>query len=600
MGIFTNTAHVSANETDTNTGNNTDTENTIVHPANLSITKSGPDSVRVGSPLTYTLTIANHGPNNAENVILTDTLPASVNFHTCSAGASTCNHSSGTVTSSLGNLSNGNSRVVTIVVTPTVAGTITNTAQINSNNPDLIASNNTATATTTIDPVTDLTISKSASPSPVTAGASLTYTITITNNGPSNATGIMVTDILPAGLTFSSASGCNHNNGMVTCTLSSLAQGNSHSFVFAVEVNPGARGVITNTATVTGNEYDPVANNSASVGTLINAVTNLALNKRANPTIATPGAPLTYTLIITNNGPSNATGLVITDTLPAGVSFNSGSAGCSGGSVVTCTLSGLLRNNSHAFTLNTGVVSSITQTLQNSARVTSIENSTGISATLNTGVLPQADLDITKTASPGAALPGDIITYVITVYNNGPSDATGIVVTDTLPADVTFQSVTPGTPTCSGTGTIVCTLGNLEANGTPLEVTIEVVVNQEVTGTISNQATVSGNEEDPSEGNNISPLVNTAIGDFYKIYLPIILKPAPVNLYIENDTSGQVIFSVFGTGVSCTVPAGDQNYHCGDFPPGTYTVQAITMQCGTGTSVRTYVSGYQSTRVFCN
>jgi len=603
--VLVNQAQVTSDETESNPSDNFDEIETLIQPTNLSIGKVNSTApIRIGYPFTYTVIITNSGPNIATGIVLTDDLSSDVQFQYSTPGSPTCNETNGTVTCNLPNLSNVfgfNVVSVEIVVIPTVTDQVTNTARVSATQPDPDPTNNTISITTTIDPVTDLAISKTASSDPVTAGESLIYTITITNDGPSDATGIIVTDTLTAGLAFSSSTDCSHSSGEVTCTLSSLLNGGSHTFDFEVDVNPGARGSITNNATVTGNEFDPVNNNSASTETIVNAETNLSISKSANPSIAVPGESLTYIVTITNSGPSNATGLVVTDTLPSGVSFDSGS-GCSdlGGGIVRCTLSDLARNDSHSFTLNTSVDASVTQTLQNEVSATSSENSVAVSDTLLTGVNPQTDLDITKTASPGAALPGDTITYILTVYNNGPSDATGIVVTDTLPASVTFQSVTPSAPTCLGTGTIVCTLGDLAANGTPIEVTIEITVNEDATGTISNQATVSGNEEDPSAGNNISPQVSTAIGEFNKIYLPIIIKPAPTNLYIENDTSGQVIFTVFGAGVSCTVPAGAQNHHCGDFPPGTYTVRAVTTQCGTGTTVRTYASGYQKTRVFCN
>jgi len=603
-GIYLNQATVTSNydETETKPLDNFDDEETTVLPANPSITKSGPTSVRVGDPLTYILTIENSvrpDNNEARNVVLTDTLPSSVIF--ASSNPSTCNNNSGVITCDLGNIDNGHDLSVTITVTPTIAGTIVNTAEISTDNPDFDITDNIATKTTIINPVTDLTISKTASLNSVTAGNSLNYTIIITNNGPSEATGIVVTDVLTDGLTFSPSSDCNHNSGVVTCTLPSLLNDASHTFNFEVDVDPGARVSIANTATVTGNDFDPVDNNSASVETIVNAETILSISKSASPAIAIPGQSLTYMVTITNSGPSNATGLVVTDTLPAGVSFVSSGSGCSdlGGGIVRCTLSNLPRNNSHVFTLNTSVASNVTQPLQNQVRVTGNENSTGASGTLLTSVNPQADLDITKTAStasPGATLPRDIITYVLTVYNNGPSDATGVVVTDTLPAGVTFQSVIP-LGDCSGTGTIVCNLGDLAANGTPVQVTIEVTVNEDATGTISNQATVSGNEEDPSAGNNISPQVSTAIGEFNKVYLPIIMKPAPTNLYIVNQTGGQVAITVFGTGVSCNVAPG--THHCGDFPPGTYSVQAVA-QCGTGTRDRTYDSGTQYTTITCN
>jgi uncharacterized repeat protein (TIGR01451 family) len=268
----------------------------------------------------------------------------------------------------------------------------------------------------------------------------------------------------------------------------------------------------------------------------------------------------------------------------------------------------LTRNNSHSFTLNTSVASSLTQTLLNEATLTSSENATGVSTTLTTGVFPLSDLDITKDA-PASAKQGDTITYALTIYNNGPSDATGITVTDTLPTGVTLRSVIPAS-NCSGSDTIICNLGDLDANGTPIEVTIEVEVDQDTTGTISNQATVSGNEEDPSGDNNTSPEARTTIGEFNRVYLPLLVKPQPTTLSIYNGTTGVVTLIVrdlVGTEVTrCTANAGatvpcDQD---GDgsnvFPPGTYNHQITQSPCGTGTFPKTYFGGPETTTVFCN
>jgi uncharacterized repeat protein (TIGR01451 family)/CSLREA domain-containing protein len=108
----------------------------------------------------------------------------------------------------------------------------------------------------------DLEISKADSPDPVTVGDNLTYTITVTNNGPDAATNVVVTDTLPSGVTFVSASpGCVHAAGVVTCNLGTIAVGDSVTITIVVTVT--APGTISNTATVTSDTLDPnTANNS--------------------------------------------------------------------------------------------------------------------------------------------------------------------------------------------------------------------------------------------------------------------------------------------------------------------------------------------------
>ncbi len=103
----------------------------------------------------------------------------------------------------------------------------------------------------------DLTIAKVGTPDPVTAGETLTYTLMITNNGSLEATSITVTDSLPAGVTYGSASpGCSHSGDTVTCTLDTLDINNTAAFTIAVTVRSSTTGTLSNSATVTATTPD--------------------------------------------------------------------------------------------------------------------------------------------------------------------------------------------------------------------------------------------------------------------------------------------------------------------------------------------------------
>jgi uncharacterized repeat protein (TIGR01451 family) len=110
----------------------------------------------------------------------------------------------------------------------------------------------------------DLSVEKTDSPDPVTSGSAVTYTITVTNHGSDDATGVMLTDTLPAGVTFNSATpsqgSCMEAGGLVTCDLGSLANGASATVT--ITVTPFAVGTIVNTVSVTGNEDDPDPSNN--------------------------------------------------------------------------------------------------------------------------------------------------------------------------------------------------------------------------------------------------------------------------------------------------------------------------------------------------
>lgn len=247
---------------------------TVESVADLSITKSAsPDPVTPGSTLTYTLTATNNGPEDATNVIVTDTLPAGLSLVSVTSSQGTC---TGTVTCNLGTLPSGATATITIVVTVDAAtgcgATLPNTASIVSDVPDPDLTNNTASTATLVDCPADLSISKSASSTQVVAGNDITYTLTVKNHGPSDATGVTATDILPAGVTLVSVTTTQGSCDVtVTCNLGNLASGAIATITIVVTVDPATpSGSITNTATVSGNETDPTpGNNEASVETSV-------------------------------------------------------------------------------------------------------------------------------------------------------------------------------------------------------------------------------------------------------------------------------------------------------------------------------------------
>ncbi len=131
---------------------------------------------------------------------------------------------------------------------------------------------------------------------------------------------------------------------------------------------------------------------------------------------------------------------------------------------------------------------------------------------------PVADLAITKTGAPNPVVSGNQLTYTLTVTNKGPQDATGVTVTDPLPDNVHFNSVTPTQGACirsttkpnpTKDGTVTCNLGNL-SNGASASITI--VVTATTPGTLTNTATVVGNEIDPNVANNSATATTTVIG----------------------------------------------------------------------------------------
>jgi uncharacterized repeat protein (TIGR01451 family) len=281
-GTIPNTATITGNETDPNLSNNSSTVQTpVTAQTDLAILKAGsPNPVYAGNTLTYTLTTTNNGPSNATGVTVVDTLPAGVSYASSTTTQGSASAAAGVVTINLGSLATGATATSTILVNvaSTTVGDITNTATVSGNQQDTNPANNTATATTlVIQPIhnvtntqTDLAIVKKASPTSVYVGGTVTYTLAVTNWGSSDATGVTVTDALPSGLSFLSVSASqgnasyNPNTGVITAALQDMTDLSTATVTIIARDTLPAGSTIINTATVTGNEYDPNTNNNQS------------------------------------------------------------------------------------------------------------------------------------------------------------------------------------------------------------------------------------------------------------------------------------------------------------------------------------------------
>ncbi len=252
--------------------------------ANLSLAKvDAVDPILVGGNIVYDLTVDNLGPDSAVNTILTDNLPAGVSFVSATPSQGTCGHTSGVVTCSLGSIANAGGATVQIVVTADTTGVKTNNASVISSTADPNPANNSASASTMVNPYifqADLSLTKVDIVDPVTVADTITYTLTVGNTGPDSAVNTVLTDNLPDGVSFVSTTPsqgtCNHASGVVTCDLESIA--NTGSVTIQIVATANTAGVKTNNASVTSSISDPnPANNSASVSTNVVLGLNLPL-----------------------------------------------------------------------------------------------------------------------------------------------------------------------------------------------------------------------------------------------------------------------------------------------------------------------------------
>jgi uncharacterized repeat protein (TIGR01451 family) len=240
---------------------------TAVGNADLGVTITGPPTVGAGQNGTFTVNAGNSGPAGAANPALTVTVSAG-SFVSATGGGWACSFSANMANCTQAALNNGAMAPLTVVVMAPPSGTIGINATISSPTPDPNTMNNNATFTAGVSPVADLAVVKTG-PSVATTGSQITYSIMVTNNGPSAATGVTLTDATPSGTTFVSVvgGGCT----AFPCNLGNMATGQSISLSAKYQLGAGTTGSVSNTATVGSSTIpDPVmTNNSSTVSTTV-------------------------------------------------------------------------------------------------------------------------------------------------------------------------------------------------------------------------------------------------------------------------------------------------------------------------------------------
>ena len=492
----------------------------------------------VGDTATCTITVQNLGPDPALGVIAIDEYVSDgiFEFGTVTTSAGTCTttgnpqNGAGTVECDLGSILPGTSVTIKIPVTADEPQDINDRVTVWSLSPDPEQNNNVAEDEVTVTEIADLQVFKDCKPdAPLLAGEVATCTITVKNWGPSTATNMMLHDAHVSNGTFEFGNitpSCpttpnpQVGNGEVNCTPGDLAPGAEYTVV--VELLANERQNINDLATASSDAYDPDnTNNSASDGVGVEPVADLALTKTATPDPVIAGTQLTYDLGVTNNGPSTAVNVVIEDVLPAGVtidSVNSSAGTCNAGVPgdgtlpTTCTFDSLASGASATMQIVVTVEPQILGILGNNAQVYSdmfdIDNSNNLATTATT-VEASADLTVTKSDNPDPVLAGENLTYDVTIENTGPSTAVDVMLTDTLPDEVSYvgYTISNGSGTCvplEGSTNVECDLNDLNP-GEFVTVFIQVLVDPSVPDgtTVTDTATVSSATADPVGVNNI-------------------------------------------------------------------------------------------------
>ncbi|RYF26173.1 MAG: DUF11 domain-containing protein [Flavobacteriales bacterium] len=377
---------------------------------------------------------------------------------------------------------------------PTFTGTDTYTYTVCDNG--IPQACDVATVTINVAPATDLSITKTVNNATPTVGSNVTFTITATNNGPSNATGVSVTENIPSGYEVVSITPSTGSWTAPNWSIGNLVNGASATLTVVAKVK--ATGVYANTVTISGNETDPTPGNNTDTETPNPAaVSDLAITKTVNNATPSVGSNVTFTITATNNGPSAATGVSVTENIPSGYEVVSVTPGTGSWTAPNWSIGNLANGASATLT----VVAKVKATGVYANTVTISGNETDPTPGNNTDTeepTPSAvsDLSITKTVNNATPTVGSNVTFTITATNNGPSNATGVSVTENIPTGYEVVSVTPSTGSWTAPN---WSIGNL-ANGA--SATLTIVAKVKATGVYANTVTISGNETDPTPGNN--------------------------------------------------------------------------------------------------
>jgi len=356
----------------------------------------------------------------------------------------------------------------------------------------------------------DIAVTKLVDNATPNVGETVTFTLSVINNGPADASGVEVTDGLPAGLAFVSAT----PSGTTTYTaatgvwsIGALALGASETLqIVATVTEPG---LITNTATVSASDQpDPVtSNNTAGASLNANASADIQVAKTVDDAAPLVGANVTYTVTAQNNGPDDATGVAITDALPAGVTFVSASASVGAYDAASGLWTiGDFANGAVA-TLSIVVTVTSADPVLNTATVTHSDQFDPAVGNNESGVTVngrQIDIAVLKVVDNTAPNVGDTVSFTITAHNNGPDDASGVDVTDVLPAGLTYVSSLPSQGSYDEVSG-VWTVGALPAAGAGATATLSIDARVDQAGALTNTATLSAsNEPDSNASNNTS------------------------------------------------------------------------------------------------
>ena len=447
----------------------------------LGVTQRPDKNVAVlGDLLTTTIEVANYGPLTAENVALTIALPSATDLVAVMPLRGECTPGTQQVVCNLFSLQRGRTTTVTVTVRPRSSidlnTLVFQRATVSSSVADQDPVNNVSELTLGTTTRADLAVSVGAPGEAQVAGGQLRYTVTVANRGPSDAAQVVLTSAIPAGMTVagsqSSQGTCalSADGRALVCALGTLTtRGDTEraTVLIVADVASSQVAPLTLETRADARTLDPViANNSAQAVVRVVRDVNLSITHRVvTPEQGVAGAEIAYQLLVRNTGRSDATNVVVVNTLPAQISAFLGAAASQGscsrdGVRVTCRLRTLKPGAEATITIRGRVGAGEAVTLMNTATVESDVAETSTTDNLTSkGVTLAARTDLV--VSGGAPTPA---VQQFIVDNRGPSQATGVVLTGTMSPDLTITSIVASQGTCTVSGQqFTCQLGTMGA-----------------------------------------------------------------------------------------------------------------------------------------
>jgi uncharacterized repeat protein (TIGR01451 family)/fimbrial isopeptide formation D2 family protein len=494
----------------------------------LSMSKTGPASVPVSSPISWTLTVTDTSDvDDSSGYTVTDPVPTGFTNVTTNT-PDTCTVTDNDVVCVEPQIDAEQSvQIVVSATSPATGGVYTNTATVIGNEGDPNPSNNSSSVTTHVG-FADVTLQKSATTDTPDVGSNDTFTLTAANSPTSTADSgeVVVTDPLPAGLSYQSSSSATCPSGScivvsgqtVTWTIPDLAPNSSAQLSIVVTVDTSAS--VTNVASFTQAFPGPggVTSGTSNSVTLSPQWADVSLAKSV--TVADPdvGTQDTFTLTATNSAASTvAAGVTVTDVLPTGLTYaSSSSATCPSGSCITDsgqTVTWAISSLTAGASATLQIVVSVTGTasVTNTATFTqTVPNDQGkTSGSSNTVPVSPVYADVTVTKSATATTPevGSTDTFTLQATDSGPDTAGQVVVTDSVPAGAELQSAGSPVGTVDVSGqTVTWTIPSLaDADSDSLTINVLVMGTTPVTNTASfTQATPNSSGQTSGSSNSVT------------------------------------------------------------------------------------------------